>query len=87
MNTVKHAKANQLEIALKRTENTLEITIEDDGRGFNYSPDLLRLKRDSYGLFSIQERLSDLGGIMEIDTVIDKGTKIKLTIPLNDKSL
>ena len=87
MNTVKHAKASQLTIALKTIGNMLEITIEDDGSGFNYNPDLLRLKSDSYGLFSIQERMSDLGGIMKVESVMDKGTLIKLTVPLSEKSL
>ena len=87
MNTVKHARASQLTIALKTIGNTLQITIEDDGSGFNYNPDLLRLKSDSYGLFSIQERMSDLGGSMEVDSVMDKGTLIKLTVPLSEKSL
>ena len=69
----------------KKKNSFLEIAVEDDGVGFDYNPDLLRLKSDSYGLFSIQERISDLGGLMEVDSVIDKGTKIKLTVPLNDK--
>jgi signal transduction histidine kinase len=85
MNTVKHAKASQLTITFKRKDNLLEIAVEDDGVGFNYGVDLMRLKSDSYGLFSIQERISDLGGLMVVDSVIDKGTKIKLTVPLNGK--
>ena len=85
MNAVKHAKASQLTMIFKRKGNTVEMTIEDNGIGFNYSEDLLRLKSDSYGLFSIQERISDLGGLMVIDSVIDKGTKVKLSVPFNYK--
>jgi len=87
INTVKHAKASHLTTTFKRKDNMLDMTIDDDGIGFNFNPDLLRLKSNSYGLFSIHERIIDLGGIIEVDSVIDKGTKIKLSIPLKDKSL
>ncbi len=84
MNVVKHARATQLNIEFRRNKGMLEITVRDDGIGFNYSPNLLRLKSNSYGLFSVQERISDLGGAMEVDSVSGKGTDVKLLIPLKD---
>ena len=60
----------------------MEIIVKDNGIGFDYKPDLLKLKGKSYGLFSVQERISDLGGLMTINSVIDKGTQVKLQIPL-----
>jgi PAS domain S-box-containing protein len=84
MNVVKHARATELDICFKKTDEFLEITIQDDGIGFNYNPDLLRLKSNVYGLFSIQERISDLGGSMEVNSIIDKGTTIKLLVPIED---
>jgi len=86
MNTVKHAKASHITTTFKKNDNMLDMIIEDDGIGFNFNPDLLRLKSNSYGLFSIHERFIDLGGCIEVDSVVDKGTKIKLSIPLKDKS-
>lgn len=82
-NVVKHARASRLEVNLKRQANCLEITVEDDGIGFDYNPDLIKLKSDHYGLFSIEERMSDLGGAMIIDPADDTGTKVKLTIPIS----
>jgi signal transduction histidine kinase len=82
INAVKHAQATRLKIDFKRSDEMLEISVQDDGIGFNYNPKLLRLKSNSYGLFSIQERLSDLGGCMDIDSVSGNGTKVKLLIPL-----
>jgi PAS domain S-box-containing protein len=84
INVIKHARADRLNITFKRINKALEITIEDDGVGFNYNPDLLKLRSNSLGLFSIQERMSDLGGSMEVNSIIDKGTKIKLTVPLQN---
>jgi len=85
LNVIKHAGANNLNVDFKKKGDTLEITVEDDGAGFNYNPDLIRQKSNSYGLFSIQERLSDLQGSLTIDSVINKGTKATLSLPLNEK--
>lgn len=84
INVMKHAQATLLKIDFKRKNELLEISVQDDGIGFNYSPNLLRMKSNTYGLFSIQERLSDLGGIMTVDSEGGKGTDIKLLIPLKD---
>ena len=46
---------------------------------------LLNQKNMSYGLFSIQERLTDLGGSFAIDSVINKGTKATISIPIKIK--
>lgn len=85
VNVVKHAKADNIFVQLKNNNDVLEITVEDDGIGFNYNPNLLKLKSNSYGLFSIQERISDLGGTMEVDSAIGKGTTITLLIPLKNQ--
>ena len=84
INVVKHAQANQLKVDFNQNNENLVISVQDDGIGFNYSPNFLRLKSNTYGLFSIQERLSDLGGSMEVDSVSDKGTTVKLLVPLKD---
>jgi signal transduction histidine kinase len=87
MNVMKHARATRLKIEFKRNDEMLEISVRDDGIGFNYNANLLRLQSNTYGLFSIQERISDLGGSMEVDSVGGKGTYIKLLIPLKDDQL
>ena len=85
MNVVKHAKARHLSISLIKINEILKVTVEDDGVGFNYSPNLLKLKSNSFGLFSIQERIAGLGGSMTINSAINKGTQVKLQIPLKRK--
>ena len=85
MNVVKHARAKRLNVTFAANKEILEITIQDDGIGFNYNPNLLRLKSNTYGLFSIQERITDLGGSIEVDSAPNKGTKIKLIVPIIKK--
>ncbi len=83
-NVLKHARAHHIKVHFEQRENTLLISVEDDGAGFDYSPELLRLKRESYGLFSIQQRLLDLGGSLTINSVLTKGTIVTLSLPLKE---
>ena len=85
MNVLKHAQASQMKVDFKRKGAVLKVTVEDNGIGFNYRPELLNQKNMSYGLFSIQERLTDLGGSFAIDSVINKGTKATISIPIKIK--
>ena len=82
MNVVKHAKASHLNIIIERDSRQLEITVQDDGIGFHYDSDLNKLKSMTYGLFSIKERMSDMGGSITIESKKGFGTKIKLVIPM-----
>ena len=84
-NVVKHAQATKLDVNFCINNGSLEITVRDNGIGFDYNPDQLRLKSDSYGLFSIYERLSDLDGSLVVNSIIGKGSNIKLAIPLKDE--
>ncbi|MCG3179647.1 MAG: hypothetical protein BIFFINMI_01988 [Phycisphaerae bacterium] len=87
-NVIKHAGAGEARVALAREGNTLRITVEDDGRGFDPAamfedrsqPDR---RRGRFGLFSIRERLNQLGGSVQIDTSPGRGTTVTLRAPLS----
>jgi signal transduction histidine kinase len=51
--------------------------VEDDGVGFDPS----RLERNTFGFFSIRERLKNFGGAIEIWSEPGKGTRVSLTAP------
>jgi signal transduction histidine kinase len=85
MNTIKHAKANRLIVNLRADKGKLEIIIEDNGIGFEYDNEVTKFKRKGYGLFSVQERVSDMGGTMTIDSKLGEGTKIYISVPLKEK--
>ena len=80
INIAKHAKANLVKIALSRADNDIEITIEDDGKGFDASA--MKEKSKGLGLFSVRERLRHIGGKLEIESKRGKGTHTTLTAPL-----
>ena len=78
-NIRKHAKAKFILIQLLSYENTLHITIEDDGVGFNYNK---AIQKKSLGILSINSRVAYLQGNIDWDTKKGEGTIINITIPL-----
>ncbi len=83
-NVVEHSGAGNARVEVGRRNDHVRIVVEDDGVGF----DLSRYKENSpenknFGLFGIQERISDLGGSLEIETAPGKGTKVVLEAPLD----
>jgi PAS domain S-box-containing protein len=80
INIAKHAKAKLVKITLARNNSDIQVTIEDDGKGFDAS--VLTEKPKGLGLFSVRERLKHIGGRFEIESKRGKGTHITLTAPL-----
>ncbi len=86
-NVVKHAGVRIARVEVTRTDGSIEVEVADDGVGFDPS----RLESGGsrsvgMGLFSINERLSHLGGRMEIETAPGKGSRFRLLAPLMTSS-
>ena len=82
-NTIKHARASKVEILLESDDHEIHITVQDDGIGFN--PELISgefNQEGGYGIFSIEERMADLGGRLEIDSAPHKGCCITMSLPI-----
>jgi signal transduction histidine kinase len=81
-NVVKHADAKNISIICEWQKSNCKIIIEDDGCGFDYNAyKINRNEECCFGLFNIRERLSFLGGTMDIESIISQGTKVILTAP------
>ncbi|MFC0603465.1 sensor histidine kinase [Winogradskyella pulchriflava] len=76
-NILKHAEATQIDVQLIGHDSYATITIEDDGKGFD-----TKTKEKGLGLKNISSRVQQIGGKLEIDSKINKGTSILITIPL-----
>jgi PAS domain S-box-containing protein len=88
INAAKHANAESLQIIIKRAGDNIEIVLEDNGIGFDASciDRMERIKTSGFGLFSINERLEQMGGKLEIISRKGEGTKITLLAPLEQNS-
>jgi PAS domain S-box-containing protein len=83
-NVVKHAQVDRVALDLALDGDRLCITVADEGVGFDPAA-LDRRSKDSvvaWGLFSIRERVTLLGGRLEIDSAPGRGTKFRLVAPL-----
>jgi len=81
-NVVKHSQANRVGISISRAENQIVIRLEDDGIGFAAGRMLVENATGGFGLFSIHERLSQMGGSLEIDSSPGQGCRSILRAPL-----
>jgi PAS domain S-box-containing protein len=77
-NTVKHARATNVEIKMGQEPERITLEIFDDGSGFDAQGDF----PGHLGLRSMRERTSRLGGKLEIESAPDMGTRIRAQIPV-----
>ncbi|MCF8085012.1 MAG: response regulator, partial [Deltaproteobacteria bacterium] len=83
-NVVKHAGTNTARITLRKNKGgDLEITVSDEGNGFD-TAEMIHEQDEGvgFGLFSMRERISLLGGAMNMESVPGQGTTCILTLPL-----
>ena len=81
-NASSHANPRTILLSITFTRNQLIAEIRDDGRGFNGSPADSTSLRGGHGLENMQRRASELGGRIKIDSLVGKGTRVELTVPL-----
>jgi PAS domain S-box-containing protein len=87
-NVVKHAEASKVDIAIAKRGPFMHIQVEDNGVGFDLADSGPRTGKSSgYGLFSIRERLTSLGGLVKIDSLPGKGTRVSITVPLEQQEV
>jgi signal transduction histidine kinase len=78
-NVLKHAKADKLDIAIIAGDKEIDVTIEDNGIGFN--PKTIA-DTESTGMKNIQSRINFLNGKLDIDSQPGMGTVIAFYIPI-----
>jgi signal transduction histidine kinase len=83
-NVARHAQAKEIQVSLERQGESIKIMIRDDGLGFDPQQTIqLDHKKGGFGLFSIQERMADLGGSLEIISAPGEGCTAVLIAPLD----
>ncbi|HEX8249424.1 MAG TPA: two-component regulator propeller domain-containing protein [Pyrinomonadaceae bacterium] len=81
-NIIKHSAATRAALAIKKRSDKVEISIRDNGRGFDaYSVNINENERGGFGLMGIAERVRMLGGSCEISS--QPGTNIEISLPIS----
>jgi signal transduction histidine kinase len=76
-NIATHAEAQQVRVELLRSDSSLELTIEDDGQGFDLQG---ARSAGGLGLISLDERVRLVRGTLEIDSRPHGGTTVRVRI-------
>jgi signal transduction histidine kinase len=76
-NTVKHARANRVALRLEQTADGITMEVRDDGVGFDTTASF----PGHLGLHSMRERVTNLGGILQVASTPGAGTRICVRIP------
>jgi signal transduction histidine kinase len=88
INVVKHAQAKKVKVSIRKVGSEMYVSVEDDGRGFDLEKIAATAVREGgFGLFSIRERLEQLGGRLEIESAPGCGTKATLIVPLKQEKV
>ena len=82
-NAARHAGASEVKLGLRMVGNELELTVRDNGSGF----DLARYRspqerKKHFGLMTMTERAALVGGGLDIDTAPGSGTRIRARFPI-----
>lgn len=80
-NAIQHASPEMILIRLHYNKEQLQVLIQDDGCGFN--PDAVSAS-ERFGVLGMYERANRLNGTLDIESEAGKGTRIKLTCPIEN---
>lgn len=79
-NVARHANATRVSITLRRTPHLLQLTVQDNGCGFDAA---LTRKKAGFGLFGMRERVLAAGGHLSIESAPGEGTTVIINLPLD----
>ncbi|MBN2505241.1 MAG: ATP-binding protein [Verrucomicrobia bacterium] len=87
-NVVRHANATEVHLRLECGSASFHLAIEDNGRGFETSavptPPVSPSGRYRHGLAGVRGRIESLGGHVSLESAPGRGTRIALSIPVDE---
>jgi signal transduction histidine kinase len=78
-NALRHAAPTRIDVTLRSSAGTVELSIVDDGKGFDARAAEMAGRR--LGLVSMRERARAVGGRIELDSSAGRGTTVRLVLP------
>ncbi|NNF04913.1 MAG: hypothetical protein HKN17_10655 [Rhodothermales bacterium] len=81
-NVVKHAEATCVTVRLRLEGSSVDLSVEDDGKGFTPPRSWLELgRKDHFGLLGLSERVRAIGGRLDVRSAPGRGTNIHVHVP------
>ncbi|NCC51808.1 MAG: response regulator [Spartobacteria bacterium] len=85
-NVIKHAHASRVAVKLQGNDEHIQLIVEDDGIGFDMEKGMDYFNASTkFGLFSLQERLGNIGGQLSVESTPAVRTCVCVTVPLKNK--
>lgn len=81
-NVVKHADVDSARVTVRGDAERVSVEVVDSGRGFEWQMDLFGERVGGFGLWSIADRISAVGGSFNVDTAPGRGARFELAFPL-----
>ena len=82
-NSIKHSKAKQIKVIVKKTDNEYVVMVSDNGIGFKKD----EMKKNHFGLSIVEERVALINGSFSIDSKANEGTIITIKIPCKKEGI
>ena len=79
MNAARHASATRVAVAFSERNGSVILSVKDDGVGFDL--DAPSSDQAHWGLKSMRERASAIGGKLHVDTAPGAGTRVTAVVP------
>ena len=76
-NVARHSHARRVDVSLVYNDDSLQLSVSDDGCGFDTNP-----KSYGMGLRSIRERVSSIRGTVQIQSAPGQGTRVLVQVPI-----
>lgn len=76
-NVTKYAEATKVRVLIEQLEDRLHVSISDNGCGFERES----LPNEGLGLLHMEERVEQIGGICSIQSEVDSGTLVEISVP------
>ena len=80
-NVVRHADAGNVAVRIEQAADGVHLAVRDDGRGFAGEE-----RPRGFGIIGMRERVSALGGRLDIESVPDQGTAVEAWIPVQQEA-
>jgi len=79
-NALKYADVEEITVELHEQDDTLQLFVKDEGKGFDLHE--IEPKGTGLGLFGMKERAELVDGDFTVESVVGKGTSIRLRVPV-----
>ena len=84
-NVVSHSAATEVRVVLDVHDGWIRVVVDDNGRGFSTDRLDERAADGHVGLRSLAGLVADLGGSLEVRSAVGAGTRVQVSVPLDDR--